>query len=138
MRPALETGVYLLRMICSNGAFVSRALAEAKLLAWASRQQIERFLDEHFDRVLNFSQNALRDAVARMSEVIPEDPERERIAHLIARFAGTKAAAESLSEAVSWWDHINSITAAANRISGAERRRRLQIEGGALMERFIA
>lgn len=138
MRPMLETGVYLLRLVCSNGAYVSRALAEAKLLAWASRQQIERFLDEHFDRVLNFSQNSLREAVAQMTDAIPEDPERERIAQLITRFAGAKAAKELLSEAVSWWDHINSITAAANRIGSPERRRRLQIEGGTLMERFIA
>ena len=137
MRPMLETGVYLLRVVCSNGAYVSRALAEAKLLAWASRQQIERFLDEHFDRVLNFSQNALREAVARMSDTMPEDPEREHLAQLITRLAGTKAAKELLSEAVSWWDHINSITAAANRIGSPERRRRLQIEGGALIERFI-
>lgn len=137
-RPMLETGVYLLRLVCTNGAYVRRALAEAKLLAWASRQQIERFLDEHFDRVLNFSQTSLQAGVARMSEAIPDDPDRKHIAQLITRFAGTNAAKELLSEAVSWWDHINSITAAANRIGSPERRRRLQIEGGALIERFIA
>jgi hypothetical protein len=136
-RPSLEVAVHLLRLICKNGAYIGRTLAEARLLTWASRPQIERFLDEQVERVLNFPRRALQEAAGRMAESIPEEPERERITRLVARQTSQAIADEVLKNATSWWDWINGITQAANRVSAPERRRRLQLEGGALIERFL-
>jgi len=136
-RPSLECAVHLLRLICTNGAYIGRTLAEARLLTWASRPQIERFLDEQVERVLSFPRRALQEAAGRMAETIPEEPEREHITRLIARHASQAIADQVLKDATSWWDWINGVTQAANRVSAPERRRRLQLEGGALMERFL-
>lgn len=137
-RPSLECSVHLLRLVCTNGAFIGRTLAEARLLSWASRPQIERFLNEQLERVLTFPGEALREAVAIMSDSIPEEPDRAYINRLIVRHAGQAAADEVLSTATSWWDWMNGVTQAANKVAISERRRRLQIEGGALLEKFLS
>src|SRR5208282_3484457 len=36
MRPGLEISVHLLRVVCTNGAYIQRGLADARLVAWAN------------------------------------------------------------------------------------------------------
>lgn len=136
-RPSLEISIYTLRLVCSNGAYIKRVLAEGRLMSWASRQQIEQFLDRQLNRVFAFQETVLKEAVALMSETIPEESECEEISRLISRVAGTKRAENLLREAVSWWDHFNAVTAAANQVESIQKARKLQIEGGALLERFL-
>lgn len=137
-RPTLEVAVHLLRLVCTNGAYIQRGLAEARLVSWANQTATEDFLDRQFERVLSFPEKALRGAVARMSEAIPEDKEVERIGKLLARYVQRRAAEELLASAVSWYDHWNAVTAGAHRVSHAERKRRLQVEGGAILDRFVS
>ncbi len=72
-----------------------------------------------------------------MNESIPEEPERAYINRLVVRYAGQEVADQVLSTATSWWDWASALTQAANRVTIAERRRRLQVEGGALLEKFL-
>lgn len=138
-RPMLEVGLYLLRLVCANGAYAQRALAESRLMAWATRKEIDVFLDREIERVLTFQPRMLSDAVSMMSETMPTDEERAKFATVIRRFMGKKRAEELLADdVVSWWDAFNLATAAAKEITNASRRRRLQIAAGEYLERFIA
>jgi hypothetical protein len=137
LRPMLEVSMFLLRCVCTNGAYAQRALAESRLMAWATRKEIEVFLDREIERVLNFPSTVLSDAVAAMSETIPSDEDRERIAALVRRFVGKKRSEEMIKDAVSWWDHFNVATAAANGLASESRRRRLQIAAGEYLNRFL-
>jgi hypothetical protein len=136
-RPMLELGVFLLRLICTNGAYSRRVMAEGKLMAWASRREIDRFLDEHFDRVLGFAGGQLQSAVQRMSDTIPEERQQVQIRSMIERLVSLEIAEELLRDAVSNWDHANALTAAANRTGSLERRRKLQIAGGEMIDQFL-
>jgi hypothetical protein len=138
MRPALEVSVHLLRLICTNGAFVQRALAEARLAAWANRAAIDDFLNRQFERVLSFPTKALRDAAARMSNEIPTEGEALRIGKLLGRYVHKRHAEELLRTAVSWYDHWNAVTGAAHRVASADRKRRLEVEGGAILDKFLS
>ncbi len=138
MRPGLEVSVHLLRLVCTNGAFIQRGLAEARLVAWANQAATDDFLDRQFARVLSFPEQALRDAVARMSAEIPTEAEVQRIGKLLARYVQRRCAEELLRTAVSWYDHWNAVTAGAHRVASADRKRRLQVEGGAILDRFVS
>jgi hypothetical protein len=72
-RPSLEMGLYLHRLVCSNGAYAKRAVAEGKLMGWSTRQQVEQFLDRQIKRIDDFQGIVLRRAVEVMNETIPED-----------------------------------------------------------------
>jgi hypothetical protein len=135
--PTLEVGVYLLRLVCSNGAYARRVLAESRLMAWATRKEVDLFLDRQLTRILSFEAAVLKSAAAAMNESIPDEPERVRIRSLLARFLGAKRASALLDPTVSWWDHFNAVTAAANQVRSIPRRRRLQWEGGQILERFL-
>lgn len=137
-RPMLEVGLYLLRRICENGAFAQRALAQGRLMAWATRKEIDLFLDREIDRVLTFQPTALSDAVAMMSESMPSDEERGQVLALIRRFGGKKRSEDLMRDAVSWWDVFNVATSLAKGITSEPRRRRLQIAAGEYLERFLA
>jgi hypothetical protein len=137
MRPFLDVSVHLLRLICTNGAIVQRALADAKLSGWANRSAIDDFISRQIERVLTFPAKTLRDAVAIMSAEIPSDDEVDRIRNLLARYVHKKHADELLRTAVSWYDFWNAVTAAAHHVVCAHRRRKLQIEGGAMMDMFM-
>jgi len=138
MRPGLEVSVHLLRLVCTNGAFIQRGLAEARLVSWANQAATDDFLDRQFERVLSFPEKALRSAVARMNEEMPSEQDVERIHKLLARYVQKRAAEELLATAVSWYDHWNAVTAGAHRIANADRKRRLQVEGGAILDRFVS
>jgi hypothetical protein len=138
-QPVLEVSAFLLRLICTNGAYARRALAEGRIMAWASSRELDALLDTHLDRVLSFQNSFLEIAVARMSAEIPDEPDREVYQRMILRSLGEKTAAALMaeSEPVSQYDWFNVLTAAANRPRSQERRRRLQIEGGAILDRYL-
>jgi hypothetical protein len=136
-RPALEVSVHLLRLVCTNGAFIKRGLAEARLFAWANQAATNEFLDRQFERVMSFPEKALRDAVARMSSEIPSEKDTAWVGRLLRRYVQKRRAEELLRTAVSWYDHWNAVTAGAHGVASAERKRRLQVEGGAILDRFL-
>lgn len=136
-RPRLEVGIYLNRLVCSNGAYTQRVIAEGKLMSWATRQEIQLFLDSQLHRVLTFQSTILKTAVERMSNTIPSEAEEKAVWTLISRAVGVKQAEELLSDTVCVWDYLNAVTAAANLMENLERRRKLQIEGGRILERFL-
>lgn len=136
-RPMLEIGIYLNRLVCSNGAYTQRVIAEGKLMSWATRQEIQLFLDRQLNRVLTFQTTVLKTAVERMSNAIPTNVEEEAVKNLITRAVGVERSEELLSDAISVWDHLNAVTATANLLQNPERRRKLQIEGGRILERFL-
>jgi hypothetical protein len=136
-RPALEVSVHLLRLVCTNGAFVQRALAEARLATWANRSAIDDFLSRQVERVLSFPAQALREAASVMATHVPPDREIDRIGKLIARYVHKRHADELLRTAVSWYDHWNAVTGAAHLVASADRKRRLHVEGGAILDRFL-
>lgn len=138
MRPALEVSVHLLRLVCTNGAFIQRVLADAKLVSWANRAAVDDFLDRQIERVLTFPANLLREVAGRMSTKIPPEREVARIGALIRRYIHKQHAEELLRTAVSWYDHWNAVTAAAHRVTSVDRKRRLQVEGGAILDKFLA
>lgn len=135
--PSLDVSVFWKRLICSNGAYIKRDLAAGKLMNLASKQEVIQFLDRQFERINNFPQITLKNAVAIMTKNIPEESEHDEIKQSITRSAGDKIADELMITAVSWWDHFNAITAAANKVENLEKQRKLQIAGGAILERFI-
>ena len=137
VNPTLEASVFWKRLICSNGAYINRVLAKGRLMNLASRQEAARFVDLQVERIRNFQKNVLKQAVARMSETIPNESDYEEVTRIITRLAGAKTAEELLKDAVSWWDHFNAVTAAANVVDNVEKQRKLQIEGGAMLERFL-
>jgi hypothetical protein len=137
MRPSLDVGVYLMRLACINSAYAKRVMAEATLIDWASRPHIQEFLNQQIQRVLNFPKTTLQRAIWNMHNTIPQAWERDALARLLTRSIGSKRAEEFLQEPVSWWEHMNMITTAANQIQNLERKRHLQIEGGNLLERFL-
>jgi len=137
-RSALEVSVHLLRLICTNGAFVQRALAEARLATWANRTAVDDFLSRQIERVLTFPAEALKGAAATMSTKIPPEREVARIGKLLARFVRKREADELLGTAVSWYDYWNAVTGAAHRVGSADRKRRLQLEGGAILDKFLS
>ncbi len=134
---SLEASVFWKRLICSNGAYLNRVIAKGRLMNLASRQEAARFVDIQVERIRNFQRNVLKRAVEVMSETIPSELEHEDVTHLITRFAGEKTAEELMGDAVSWWDHFNAVTGAANQVENWEKQRRLQIEGGAMLEKFL-
>ena len=120
-RPALEVSVHLLRLVCTNGAFAQRALAEASLATWASRAAIDDFLSRQIERVLSFPAQALREAASVMATHVPPDREVERIGKLIARYVHKRNAEELLQSAVSWYDFWNAVTGAAHVVASADK-----------------
>jgi hypothetical protein len=138
MRPSLDVGVYLLRLACINGAYARRVIAEEQFLEWASQPQIQEFLNQQIQRVLDFPKTILQQAIWLMHNTIPQDWERDALARLLSRAIGVRRTEELLQEPISWWEHMNVITTAANQIQNLERKRHLQIEGGNLLERFLA
>lgn len=136
-RPALEVSVHLLRLVCTNGAFVQRALAEARLATWANRGAVDDFLSRQIERVMTFPAARLKAAAATMSAKIPPEREVARIGKLLRRFVHKRHADELLRTAVSWYDFWNAVTGAAHRVGGVDRKRRLQVEGGAILDKFL-
>ena len=136
-RPSLEASVLWKRLICSNGAYLQRALATGRLMQLASRQQAAQFVGKQISRLQGFEKTVLLPAVEQMNQSNPQEEEHERVERLISRLAGTETAQELLSSAVTWWDEFNAVTAAANRGVSQNNARKLQIEGGAMLERFL-
>jgi hypothetical protein len=137
-RRGLDVSVHLLRLACTNGAYIQRELAEARLVAWASRTAVDDFLSRHIERVLAFPAEAICGAVARMSAAIPSEEQTARIGKLLRTYVQKRAVEELLGTAVSWYDHWNAVTAGAHRVTSPDRKRRLQIEGGAILDRFVS
>jgi hypothetical protein len=135
--PMLEVSLFLLRQVCTNGAYARRSLAEKRLMGWASQRQIEEFIDREIGRVLSFPASALPAAATRMAEQMPTNEEHQAITRLVVRFAGKAKAAELLGTAVSWYDHFNVITAAAHHTDSDRDARQLQMEGGRVLDRFL-
>jgi hypothetical protein len=104
-RPALEIAVHLLRLICTNGAYAQRVLAEAKLAAWANRSAVDEFLSRQIERTLAFPAHALRAAAEVMSRRIPPEREVQRVEKLLARYLHKRHTEELLRTAVSWYDY---------------------------------
>jgi hypothetical protein len=139
-RDVAEVSVHLLRLICSNGAYAQRRLGGAKLQPWASAKQLNDFVAREIERVHTFPSSALELAAMRMCRSMPTDIEHHRIASIITRSAGRAHAEEALRTAVSWYDHWNAVTGAAHQLpdDARERRRTLEVQGGAIIDRFIA
>lgn len=71
-----------------------------------------------------------------MADEIPDETEIRRIRLIIVRAVGEERMSELLRDAVSIYGHANALTGAAHHTISESRRRVLQIEGGALVERF--
>jgi hypothetical protein len=136
-RPVLASGLYLLRLVCSNGAYARRNLANNRLMTGATKKELYAFLDRQLQKTFQFSQTLLADAIATMSETIPEEAQREPILKSITRAVGQEKAEILLQDAVSWYDHWNALTASAHDVETPERRRKIQLEGGKLLEQFF-
>lgn len=136
-RPSLEASVLWKRLICSNGAYLQRVLGTGRLMQLASRQQAAQFVGKQISRLQGFEKTVLLPAVEQMNQSVPEDEEHERVERLISRLAGKQTAEELLGAAVTWWDEFNAVTAAANQGVSQNNARKLQIEGGAMLERFL-
>ncbi|MFO0570193.1 MAG: hypothetical protein U0263_31410 [Polyangiaceae bacterium] len=136
-KPSFEAGAFALRLVCTNGAIVAREVASARLERWVSRREVEAVVARHVDRVLRYPDQELKRAVARMADDMPDETEAIRIRGVISRAVGEGRATELLANAVSFYDHANAITGAAHHTASVSRRRALQVEGGALFERFL-
>jgi|GEM_PF-6747492 len=136
-RPSLEVSVYWKRLICSNGAFIQRALATGRLMSLASKKEVATFIDAQIKRSLSFETTILLPAIEMMSQTIPNEEEHNEIVRLISRYAGAKTAETIISNTVSWWDEFNAVTSAANQVSNIDFQRKLQIKGGEMIEKFL-
>lgn len=136
-RSLLEVGVFLLRLVCSNGAYAARSIADGRLYCWTSRKNLHELIHREIDHALSFSEQSLARAVERMSETMPEEPERAHVSRTLERAVGQQRARELLASAVSWYDHFNAVTAAAHVPAEDDRRRSLQVAGGAVLDKFL-
>jgi hypothetical protein len=136
-RPALNVSVFALRLVCSNGAFIQRGIADARVTTWGRQSDVASHLERELDRVLSFPLSTFKRAAEAMREDMPSDEQHRQVASFIARHASPERARDLLCTATSWWDHVNAVTAAANLARTAARRVALQIEGGRMFDEFI-
>lgn len=137
-RPVFDAALYLLRLACENGAFAQRQLGGARMLSSASEREISELIDRQIHRVLADSSARLRAAAARMADDLPDDAVRATARILIARHASQAVADELLEASITAFELWNAITGAAHRAKTEAGRRILQIEGGELLDRYMA
>lgn len=137
-RPSLEVSLFLLRLVCTNGAYALRQVAGGRLASWSTIRQARAFLDQQLGRIASFHGGALQGAVQRMSDDLVEPEEHQRVELLLSRLAGAERARNLMSDAVSSYDVLNAITAAANQVAERARQRQLQVLGGEYLERYLA
>ena len=137
-RASLEASVFWLRRICTNGAYLQRNLGTGRLMQLASHQQAAQFVAQQIQKIQTFEKTVLLSAVKTMNQTIPSDSEHQHIERLISRAIGQETTEQLLSSAVTWWDEFNAVTAAANQGLSENKSRQLQIEGGAILEKFLA
>jgi hypothetical protein len=136
-KPLLEISVYLLRLICTNGAYLMRDLATGRSLDWSSARQLIEHVDRQIDRVLTVSRTTIQGAVQRMSETTIDLEDLEAARQALTRHAGHETAAELLADAVSVYDLMNAVTGGAKRTKTQAGQRRLEIYGGEILDRFV-
>jgi len=136
-KSAIEFSVLLYRLVCANGAYVRREISSGRLTTWATHREVEAFMDHQLKRVLAYPERQLQSAATRMSNEMPEEAEALRIRALLTRAVGADKTNDLLANAVSFYDHANAITGAAHHAPSETRRRALQVEGGALIQRFF-
>ncbi len=109
-RPSLEVSLFLLRLVCTNGAYALRQVAGGRLASWSTIRQARAFLDQQLGRIASFHGGALQGAVQRMSDDLVEPEEHQRVELLLSRLAGAERARNLMSDAVSSYDVLNAIT----------------------------
>ena len=109
-QPSLETGLYTLRLVCTNGAYSRRNITKGSSMAWASAPQVEKLLESHVNRVQKFQEGSLKNAAIAMSNAIPEDNERKQIIRLIQKSVTEVQSAQLLDSANTSYDFWNAIT----------------------------
>ena len=72
-----------------------------------------------------------------MTAIEVTEEEKERMVIQVRRVAGVKFLEGLFEKAVTLYDHLNEITSLANKLGDRERKRRLWILGGSMVENYL-
>lgn len=133
-----EISTFLTRLICANGMVARRQILSGKLGMWMqSPKRLAEYLDRRLEAALKVISSGLREAVRKMAGQKLDDDERKNLTEEVRRAAGIKFLERLFEKAVTVYDHLNEVTALANRLEDRERQRRLWVLGGRMMEKYF-
>lgn len=135
-RSSLEVSMFLLRLVCENGLFAQREVATRRAHSWSSSRELASFVDRQIDRVITFPHDALKRAAARMAEEVCSEGDRAAARRLVERHVSDEAAT-AVVRSTSMFDLMNALTGAAHNARSEAGALRLQVAGGALLDRYV-
>jgi hypothetical protein len=133
-----EVSTFLTRLACTNGMIAKRNILSSKIITQvANSGDFAKILDKHLSSAMNLLSLGFKNAIEKMAsrEVSPE--QRQELLRKVKQIAGANFLDGLFEKAVTLYDHLNEITALANRLEDRERQRRLWILGGDILEEQI-
>jgi len=125
------------RLICTNGAYLSKNIANGSLMNRPSMQRLSQFIIDGMAHVKAFKSSYLPKAIEEMANTTISDLAITDTAKLIKGTLSIEEQEEGLEQLVSVYDQMNLITLAAQKARTEHKRRIMEIEGGNLIDGFL-
>jgi hypothetical protein len=133
-----EISAFLTRLVCSNGMVTRRHMLTGKLGMWAQNpRRLAEYMDRHLEAALNVITCGLKGAITRMADTNVTDEEKKNLTEEVRRSAGVQFLEGLFEKAMTAYDCLNDITSLAHKLEDRERKRKLWILGGGMIERFM-
>jgi len=133
-----EISSFLTRLVCANGMVARRNLLTGKLGTWAQNpRRLAEYLDRQLESALDIVSCGLKAAVERMANTEVGEDEKKSLVEQVRKAAGVRFLEGLFERAITVYDHVNDITSLAHKLEDRERKRRLWVLGGGMIEQYM-